>query len=80
MPAMVKAWVKKILYFVVLITIVAALFGAVLVPALDKYAANDTTFGATVKTISLLLIGVGLVLLAVEEFLPGGMGAIRERF
>lgn len=64
----VNRWVGLVIGAVVLLTIVAALFGP-LTTALASYAANETTFGPIVQTIVPILIGVGILLAFVGAFL-----------
>lgn len=61
-------WVGVVVGALVLVTIVAALFGP-LTDALADYADNETTFGPILQTIVPLLIGVGILLAFVAAFL-----------
>jgi hypothetical protein len=62
-------WVVLVIAAMVLLIVVAALFGP-LTTALTSYAGNETTFGPILKTIVPILIGVGILLAFVVAFLP----------
>ncbi len=64
----VKSWVLIIVLFIALFIIVAALLPE-LTTSLTSYAGNETTFGPILQTIVPILIGVGLLLLAIGAFL-----------
>ena len=64
----VKRWTGLIIGAMVLLIIVAALFGP-LNTALADYAANETTFGPILQTLVPILIGVGILLAFVGAFL-----------
>lgn len=64
----VGRWVYVIVGAMVLVIVVAALFGP-LTDALADYAANETTFGPILQTIVPILIGVGILLAFVAAFL-----------
>lgn len=66
-------WTMKVVSFLVLILIVAALFGP-LNDALADYAANETTFGPILQDIVPILIGVAILLVGVGMFLRGTRG------
>ena len=62
-------WVYLVIAAMILLIVVAALFGP-LTDALADYAANETTFGPILQTIVPILIGVGILLAFVVVFLP----------
>lgn len=62
------SWTYKIIGFLVLVIIVGALFGP-MNDALADYAANETTFGPVLQTLIPILVGVGVLLVAVAMFL-----------
>lgn len=64
----VGAWAGLVIGAIVLIILVASLMGT-LVKYLGYYAANETVFGPVVKTLTPILIGVGILLLFVYAFL-----------
>ncbi len=64
----VSSWVLMIVLFIALFIIVAALIPE-LTSALASYAGNETTFGPILETIVPLLVGIGLLLLAITVFL-----------
>jgi hypothetical protein len=76
----VGEWVGLIVGAMVLVIIVAALFGP-LNTAMANYAANETVFGPILQVIVPLVIGVGILLAFVGGFLgfrsskkKGGLG------
>lgn len=62
-------WVYIVIAAMILVIVVAALFGP-LTTALGNYAANETTFGPILQTLVPILIGVGILLAFVVTFLP----------
>jgi hypothetical protein len=64
----VSKWVYVVVLAMVLLIVVAALFGP-LNDALADYAENETTFGPILQTIVPILIGVGILLAFVGAFL-----------
>lgn len=62
-------WVYIVIAAMVLVIVVAALFGP-LTTALTNYADNETTFGPILQTLVPILIGVGILLAFVVTFLP----------
>jgi hypothetical protein len=70
----VGEWTGKIVGFAVLIIIVAALYGGILRTSLANYAANETTFGPTVELLVPILLGVGILFVGLEVFMPGALG------
>jgi len=66
----VGGWVGVVIGAVVLLIVVAALFGP-LTDALASYATNETTFGPIIQTLVPILIGVGILLAFVGAFLYG---------
>lgn len=69
----VGGWTGRIVGALILVIIVAALFGP-LNTALTNYAANETTFGPILQTLVPILIGVGILLAFVGMFLPAFKG------
>jgi len=62
-------WVYIVVAAMILVIVVAALFGP-LTTALGNYADNETTFGPILQTLVPILIGVGILLAFVVTFLP----------
>lgn len=69
----IGAWVGLVVGFMILVLIVAALWPTFMA-ALASYAANETTFGPVVQTIVPILVGAGILLLAVAMFLKFDSG------
>ena len=62
-------WVGLVISALVLVIVIGALWST-LTTYLSRYAANETTFGPTLKTLVPILIGVGILLAYVTVFLP----------
>lgn len=66
----VGEWLGKILGFLVLIVAVSAIYATSLKTALASYAANETTFGPTIEVLVPLLLGIGILFVGIEVFMP----------
>lgn len=69
----VGSWLGKIVGFIVLIVAVSTLYADSLKSALASYAANETVFGPVVQALVPLLLGIGILFVGIEIFMPSAL-------